>query len=85
MAEDYKERLAPSCISEPRLINVTFFQLVLQRVTYFALNLCSIKLLQAKALYDKLGNEAEDFEFDPEVGCEKLCQLPLRYRLPCKH
>jgi hypothetical protein len=85
MAEDYKERIAPSRISEPRLINVTFFQLVLRRVTYFALNLCSIELLQAKALYDKLGDEAKDFEFDPEVGCEELCQLPLRYRLPCKH
>ena len=54
-AEDYEERLSRSRISEPRLIDIAFFRLVLRRVTHFCLELCSVELLQAKELYDKRG------------------------------
>lgn len=86
LIEDYEQRLSRSRISEPRLIDTTFFRLVLRRVTHYCLELCSSELLKAKELYDidVLGGE-EDDEFDPEFGCEQLCELPLRYRLPCKH
>jgi len=30
------------------------------------------------------GKEVE-FEFDPEEGCTFGCELPARYRLPCKY
>jgi hypothetical protein len=86
LIEDYEQRLSRSRISEPRLIDTTFFRLVLRRVTHYCLELCSSELLKAKELYDieVLGGK-EDDEFDPEFGCEQLCELPLRYRLPCKH
>ena len=86
LIEDYEQRLSRSRISEPRLIDTTFFRLVLRRVTHYCLELCSSELLKAKELYDKevLRGEKDD-EFDPEFGCEQLCELPLRYRLPCKH
>jgi hypothetical protein len=86
LIEDYEQRLSRSRISEPRLIDTTFFRLVLRRVTHYCRELCSSELLKAKELYDieVLGGE-EDDEFDPEFGCEQLCELPLRYRLPCKH
>jgi hypothetical protein len=86
LIEDYEQRLSRSRISEPRLIDTTFFRLVLRRVTHYCLELCSSELLKAKELYDidVLGGE-EDDEFDPKFGCEQLCELPLRYRLPCKH
>jgi hypothetical protein len=45
--------------------------------------MCSSELLKAKYLYDT--TEEEDDIFEPEVGCKELCELPLRYRLPCKH
>jgi hypothetical protein len=86
LIEDYEQRLSRSRISEPRLIDTSFFRLVLRRVTHYCLELCSSELLKAKELYDKevLRGE-EDDEFDPEIGCEQLCELPLRYRLPCMH
>ena len=85
LTEDYEERLSRSRISEPRLIDVTFFQLVLRRVTHYCLELCGVELLQAKELYDIEVSGGEYNGFDPKVGCEELCQLPLRYRLPCRH
>jgi hypothetical protein len=41
-------------------------------------------------LYDieQLGGEkgdGDDDVFDPEIGCQQHYELPLRYRLPCKH
>jgi len=27
----------------------------------------------------------EEFEFDPDKGCTFSCELPARYRLPCRH
>ena len=82
LAEDYEARISSSRISEPRLIDITFFRLVLRRVTHFCLEKCSTELSAAKQLYDSSENSDD---FDPEVGCTALCQLPLRYRLPCKH
>jgi hypothetical protein len=43
----------------------------------------SSELLKAKYLYDT--TEEEDDIFEPKVSCKELCELPLRYRLPCKH
>ena len=78
LIEDYEQRLSRSRISEPRLIDTTFFRLVLRRVTHYCLELCSSELLKAKELYNTevLGG-LEDDEFDPEFGCEQLCALPL--------
>src|SRR6266487_2143327 len=89
LIEDYEQRLSRSRISEPRLIDTTFFQRVLRRVTHYCLELCGSELLKAKELYDieLSGGEKDNDnnEFDPEFGCQQLCELPLRYRLPCKH
>ncbi|RFU25262.1 hypothetical protein B7463_g11084, partial [Scytalidium lignicola] len=86
LIDDFEQRLSRNRISEPRLVDVTFFQLALRRVTHFCLELCRIELLQAKELYDReLSAEVEEHQFDPGVGCTETCQLPLRCRLPCKH
>jgi len=90
LIEDYEQRLSRSRISEPRLIDITFFQRVLRRVTHYCLNLCGSELLKAKELYDieQSGSKKDDDnddKFDPNIGCQQLCELPLRYRLPCKH
>jgi uncharacterized protein YkuJ len=74
LIEDYEQRLSRSRISEPRLIDVAFFRLVLRQVTHFCLDLCSVELLQAKELYDQeVSDEAEEYQFDLKAGCEELC------------
>ena len=52
LIEDYEQRLSRSRISEPRLIDTTFFRLILRRVTHYCLELCNSELLKAKELYD---------------------------------
>ena len=86
LADDYENRLSRSRISEPRLIDRDFFRLVLRRVTHFCLEKCSIELVQAKELYDKIQYSGKnDDKFDPDIGCERSCQLPRQFGLPCKH
>jgi hypothetical protein len=89
LIKDYEQRLSRSRISEPRLIDAIFFRRVIRRVTHYCLNLCGPELFKAKELYDiELSGDKMDGdndEFDPEFGCQQLCELPLRYRLPCKH
>ena len=89
LIKDYEQRLSRSRISEPRLIDTIFFRRVIRRVTHYCLNLCGPELLKAKELYDIefLGDniDGDNDEFNPEFGCQQLCELPLRYRLPCKH
>jgi hypothetical protein len=89
LIKDYEQRLSRSRISEPRLIDAIFFRRVIRRVTHYCLNLCGPELLKAKELYDIefLGDniDGDNDEFNPEFGCQQLCELPLRYRLPCKH
>ena len=42
--------------------------------------------MKAKELYDIEQVQGDDNdEFETEIGCQQLCELPLRYRLPCKH
>jgi hypothetical protein len=90
LTEDYKERVSRSRILVLRLVDILFFRRLLRRVTHYCLELCSVKLLKAKELYDiELASSKNDDdninEFDPEIGYEYLCELPLRYRLPYKH
>jgi hypothetical protein len=49
------------------------------------LELCSQELLKAKDLFDDVVAGKKGDLFDPENGCKELCQLPLRYCLPCRH
>ena len=85
LAIEYERRLEPSRISNLRLFDRTFFSLVVRRVTLFCLEICSTELLKAKELYDEVVAGKKDDLFDPKVGCKELCQLPLRYQLPCRH
>ena len=33
-------------------------------------------------MLDELEQKGESYDFYPSIGCEKECQLPLRYGLP---
>jgi hypothetical protein len=53
LIEDYEEPLSRSRISEPRLIDTSFFRLVLRRVTHHCLDLCSVELLRKNCLIER--------------------------------
>jgi hypothetical protein len=84
LPDDYEYRINRNRIYEPRLIDQEFFKLAIRHITEYALNLCAPELLKAKIILDELEEAGKDFEFDTEKGCQERCQLPLRYRLPCK-
>jgi hypothetical protein len=77
----HEKRLTPSRNTLPRLFDREFFSLVSRRITLFCLELCSGELAEAKKLFDSM----ESDEFNPEIGCQEGCSLPLQYRLPCRH
>jgi hypothetical protein len=85
MAADHEENLANSRISDLRLGDSAFFALVQRRITLYALEKCNDELLKAKQLFKQAGLDEEVRSFNPEFGCQDECELPLRYRLPCKH
>jgi hypothetical protein len=49
LIEDYEQQLSRSRISEPRLIDTTFFRHTLGRVAHYCLTLCSFELLKASS------------------------------------
>jgi hypothetical protein len=85
LASDYEQRLSPSRVTVPRLFDRDFFSLVARRITLFALEKCGPELVNAKQFYEQVVAGDIDDTFDPEVGCQERCSLPLQYQLPCKH
>jgi hypothetical protein len=82
---EYEKRLESSRISDLRLFDRQFFSLVRRRITLYAIEKCSTELLYTKVLFDEIQDGKREEEFDPNIGCQDLCELPLRYRLPCRH
>jgi hypothetical protein len=55
-------------------------------LTHYSLHLCMAKWRATKDLADAISSgEAEELGFDHSKGCEFKCELPARYKLPCKH
>ena len=78
---DHERRLSSSRNTLPRLFDREFFSPVLRQVTLLCLELCGGELVEAKKLFDAI----EFDDFDPEIGCQEGCSLPLQYGLPCRH
>ena len=85
LTSDYKQRLSPSRITIPRLFDQDFFSLVARRITLFALEKCGPELMKAKQFYEHIVTSDINNIFDPKVGYQEGCSLPLQYQLPCKH
>jgi hypothetical protein len=84
LGKEYDTRVNKDRITTPRLIDKDFFQLCIRRFTHFCLEMAMVELAQAKRMLDDLENKEEGFEFDPEVGCQTSCELPLQQGIPCK-
>jgi hypothetical protein len=46
---------------------------------------CGPELVKAKQFHEQVVDGDVDDDFDPEVGCQEECSLPLQFQLPCKH
>ena len=79
----YDDRINQERVQDLRLIDSSFFQLVMYRLTEYALKLVMVEFTVAKSMLDELEQKGESYDFYPSIGCEKECQLPLRYGLPC--
>ena len=84
MPKEYDIRINAERISLPRLIDRSFFQLVMRKLTHYCLRKAMLELVCAKQLLDELEKKGKDFEFDVELGCQDFCELPLRFGIPCK-
>lgn len=70
-----------------RLLDLDAFSKVSDLLTHYCLNLVMTEWSNTKIIGLAIEKgEKEAFEFDLEVpGCPLVCELPLRYSLPCKH
>jgi hypothetical protein len=84
IAREYDSRINTERVSLPRLIDRSFFQLVIRKLTHYCLRKAMLELVLAKQLLDKLEKEGKVFDFDVELGCQVFCELPLRFGIPCK-
>jgi hypothetical protein len=84
LGKEYDTRINKERLTTPRLLDIEFFQYCDRRFTHYCLEKAMVELAQAKILLDDLEQVREDFDFDPKVGCELSCELPLQYGIPCK-
>jgi hypothetical protein len=84
LPKQYDDRVNPSRNSDPRLIDREFFKQCLRRVTHYCLDLAIAEYNRAKDLLDFLEREHRSHEFNPEIGCQTECPLPLRFGIPCQ-
>src|SRR6267378_1676733 len=75
MPKEYDIRINAERISLPRLIDRSFFQLVMRKLTHYCLRKAMLELVCAKQLLDELEKKGKDFEFDVELGCQDFCEL----------
>jgi len=86
LAETYNERINKDRMSLPTLMDAKAFATVKSQLTHYAISLVNAEYMQAKVLQDEIEHGESDFTVVNEaIGCTLGCQLPARYRLPCKH
>jgi hypothetical protein len=73
--------------SRPRLLDLDAFSEVADLLTHYTLDLLMTEWSNSKTIGLTIEVEEEEiFNCDPEnPGCPLVCELPLRYGLPCKH
>jgi hypothetical protein len=81
----YDDLLNKSRLTDPRLIDKSFFRQCLRRLIYYCLGLAIEEYQSAKVMLDRLDQEYRLYEFDPENGCQLEYPLPLRYGIPCRY
>lgn len=86
LAEEYNERINEDRKHRPTLMDKKAFKTVGSLLTHWAIDKTMIEWRTTKDFGDAIDSgDAEPFEFDEAVGCQFECELPLRFRLPCKH
>ena len=70
----------------PRLLDLTAFDNVKNKLTHYALELSMKEWSSTKRMADEIKEgKDEEFEFNQDEGCGFSCELPVRYGLPYKH
>ena len=69
----YDNRINQERVQDLRLIDGSFFQLVMYRLTEYALKLVMVEFTVAKSMLDELEQKGESYDFYPLIGCEKEC------------
>ena len=70
----------------PRLLDLTAFDNVKNKLTHYALELSMKEWSSTKRMADEIEEgKDEEFEFNRDEGCSFGCELPVRYGLPCRH
>ena len=86
LAEQYNERINKDRKTLPVMMDKRAFKSVKSLLTHYAIKMVNMEYIKAKELSDEIDRgEVRPFELDDAVGCTFGCQLPARFRLPCKH
>jgi hypothetical protein len=86
LAEQYNERINKDRKNLPVIMDKRAFKIVKSLLTHYAIKLVNMEYIQAKELSDQIDRGEEClFVLDKAIGCTFGCQLPARFRLPCKH
>ncbi len=69
----------------PLLVNRSIFGGLITLITHQAIEMLLREWnIASKWALDSADDDADEVDPEPEQGCQLLCQLPLRYGLPCK-
>jgi hypothetical protein len=86
LAEEYNARINNNRKNTPRLMDIKAFRKVGSLLTHYAIDLTMVEWRAAKDLSDQIdGGDVKPFDFEEALGCQFECELPARFRLPCKH
>jgi hypothetical protein len=67
-------------------MDIKAFRKVGSLLTHYAIDLTMVEWRAAKDLSDQIdGGDVKPFDFEEALGCQFECELPARFRLPCKH
>jgi hypothetical protein len=83
---EHHRRLNHNRKFRPNLLDLSVFQEVADSLTHYCLAKAMVEWDITKSLRDRvLAGYEEEEKFDPTAGCLYLCQLPLRFGIPCRH
>ena len=69
LPKQYDDLVNKSRLSDPRLIDKSFFRECLRRLTHYCLDLAIEEYIIAKSMLDQLKREHRLYDFDPENRC----------------
>jgi hypothetical protein len=86
LAEEYNKRINDDQKNNPSLIDIKAFAEGRHKLTHYAIKKTMVEWRATKDFANAINSGNKDpFEFNKAFGCPSECELPLRFRLPCKH